>query len=284
MSYNRYPSAGGGSGGVTSVNGQTGVVVLTTSDIAEGSNLYFTNARAVSALSSTLTGYALLAGRAGGQTLNGGTAASENLTLHSTANGTKGLIAFGTSAYDEVNNRLGVGTAAPSYPLDVVASGSGGINVQTGDFVPWIGSNLGGANNMWLENYRAIRLDISNGSSFFQFYDDNFGTNAVQLIARHTRNLYLTTDGSSASKGVIVWGASGQTASMLQVQKNDGTVFLDVDANGYVSAPSTTGAFSPPRLTTTQKNALTPANGMIVYDSTLNKFQGYENGAWTSFI
>jgi len=38
------------------------------------------------------TQYALLAGRAAGQTLNGGTAASENLTLKSTAHATKGAI------------------------------------------------------------------------------------------------------------------------------------------------------------------------------------------------
>lgn len=38
------------------------------------------------------TQYALLAGRAGGQTLKGGTAASENLTLNSTSHATKGSI------------------------------------------------------------------------------------------------------------------------------------------------------------------------------------------------
>ena len=41
--------------------------------------------------------YALLAGRATGQTLTGGTAASENLTLESTANATKGLIQFSSN-------------------------------------------------------------------------------------------------------------------------------------------------------------------------------------------
>lgn len=38
------------------------------------------------------TQYALLAGRSGGQTLYGGTAASEDLTLYSTSNGTKGKV------------------------------------------------------------------------------------------------------------------------------------------------------------------------------------------------
>jgi len=42
--------------------------------------------------------------------------------------------------------------------------------------------------------------------------------------------------------------------------------------------------FGVPSLTTTQKNALTAFNRLVVYDSTLNKFQGFENGSWTSFI
>lgn len=37
-------------------------------------------------------------------------------------------------------------------------------------------------------------------------------------------------------------------------------------------------------MTTTERNALTPANGMIIYNTTDNKFQGYENGAWANLI
>jgi hypothetical protein len=45
-------SAGGGVGNVISVNGQEGVIVLTTSNIAEGTNRYFTNQRAIDAASA----------------------------------------------------------------------------------------------------------------------------------------------------------------------------------------------------------------------------------------
>lgn len=38
-----------------------------------------------------------------------------------------------------------------------------------------------------------------------------------------------------------------------------------------------------PTVTTTERNALTAANGMLVYDNTLNRFYKYENGAWSSF-
>lgn len=47
---------------------------------------------------------------------------------------------------------------------------------------------------------------------------------------------------------------------------------------------STTGTLIVARMTTTQKNAMTGVNGMIVYDSTLNKFQGFEAGSWVSLI
>lgn len=66
--------------------------------------------------------FATLAGVAGGQSLTGGTAASETLTLRSTSHATKGKILFGTSAYDEVNDRSGIGTTSPSAKLHVVST------------------------------------------------------------------------------------------------------------------------------------------------------------------
>ena len=60
------------------------------------------------------TQYALLAGRVGGQTLSGGTAASENLTLQSTAHATKGYILL--------SGNVGVNNASPTARVDVVGS------------------------------------------------------------------------------------------------------------------------------------------------------------------
>lgn len=37
-------------------------------------------------------------------------------------------------------------------------------------------------------------------------------------------------------------------------------------------------------MTTVERDALTAANGMIVYNTTDNKFQGYENGSWVNLI
>ena len=45
---------------------------------------------------------------------------------------------------------------------------------------------------------------------------------------------------------------------------------------------STRGAILIPRMSTSEKNLLTGVSGMILYDNTLNNFQGYEDGAWVS--
>lgn len=66
--------------------------------------------------------FPLLAGASGGQTINGGTTAGQNLTLRSTAHATKGAIIFGSaSEYDEANNRLGIGTLTPAAKVHSLA-------------------------------------------------------------------------------------------------------------------------------------------------------------------
>ena len=51
---------------------------------------------------------------------------------------------------------------------------------------------------------------------------------------------------------------------------------------GILDVTSTTSAFLPPRMTTTQKNAISPVvDGMVVYDTTLHKLCVYSTGTST---
>ena len=65
-------------------------------------------------------------------TIAGGATSGGGFTLSSTTNATKGKLLFGTSAYDEVNNRLGIGTNAPLHSIHARLDQSGvtGIAVQ----------------------------------------------------------------------------------------------------------------------------------------------------------
>ena len=64
-----------------------------------------------------------------------------------------------------------------------------------------------------------------------------------------------------------------------------GTVglFNHVEAES-IKVASTTGFMQLPQLTTTQRNALTAVNGMLIYNTTDSKLQGYEGGAWANLI
>lgn len=67
-----------------------------------------------------------------GATLQGGSGAAGTLVLSSTSNPTKGKILVGTSAYDEANNRWGVGKNNPAVPLDVVGAAAISGNATIG--------------------------------------------------------------------------------------------------------------------------------------------------------
>lgn len=44
------------------------------------------------------------------------------------------------------------------------------------------------------------------------------------------------------------------------------------------------GSFTPPKLTTTQRDALTAVEGMMIYNTTDSKFQVYEGGSWVNIV
>lgn len=85
----QLPAAQGTSGQVLQISG-VGGTVLSTSWVTPGASVAHSALTGLSA--DDHTQYALLAGRSGGQTYQGGTAASNNLVLESTAHATKGQV------------------------------------------------------------------------------------------------------------------------------------------------------------------------------------------------
>lgn len=81
---------------------------------------------------------------------------------------------------------------------------------------------------------------------------------------------------SIVSGGRILFnGASGAEVMRLETTGNMG-INGAPDANKLLDLKSTTKAFAPPRMTTTQKTAIaSPTAGMVVYDTTLNKLCVY---------
>lgn len=109
--------------------------------------------------------------------------------------------------------------------------------------------------------------------------DDTAGPNYIAGIYAKRNGSDTTGDLMFYTRGAV-WGAK-------MTLSKDGNLALGPPATNtsiclYLN--TTTGVLLLSRLTTTQRDALTAVNGMLVYNSTLNKFQGYENGSWTSLI
>jgi len=81
------------------------------------------------------------------------------------------------------------------------------------------------------------------------------------------------TDPNRTRFGIVEAGAPTLTSE-------DGTTTLEVE-NDNVVAQTVSGAFYPPAMTTTQRDAITAvSNGAIIYNNTTNEFNFRENGAW----
>ncbi len=203
--------------------------------------------------------------------------AAANLTDNAIVRGNGGAKGVQTSTATITDaGEVGIGTASPVARTEIKDNGYTGnaiLKITTDDRNPW-GLVIG--NDTW-------GTAINEGLGFFQ---------------EDTGESYIYCNGSDSIVldpiGNVLFNYKVDIISDLTVDTN--TLFVDAtnnnvgmgtitpDTSSILDLTSTAGALLLSRMTTTQKNALTPVNGMVVYDSTLNKFQGYENGGWANLI
>jgi len=113
-------------------------------------------------------------------------------------------------------------------------------------------------------------------------------TTGVVTLGTLTRNCSLTdgtdTTGTSAT---ITWPPSTLVYVTWGIRDADQTVFKNevntLTGSGAIrSSSTTTPVVRLNSVTTTQRNNMTPGNGDMVYDSTLNQAYKYEGGAWAA--
>jgi hypothetical protein len=120
---------------VISVNGQVGSVVLTTANISENTNLYYTDARARAAISLTTTG------ASGAATYSSGVLNIPNYTIA----GLGGISGSGTSNY------LTKFTSATSIGNSIIAE-SAGLATIYGNGQVYVGQNGAGLTSLFITN------------------------------------------------------------------------------------------------------------------------------------
>jgi hypothetical protein len=219
--------------------------------------------------------------------------------------------------WDDTNNRLGIGTNAPTNLLHV-SNTARLSNIYIGQAANTAISNTGSDTTINLNNGVGIA-----GSSIItptaRLHIQGSGTTSAttSLLVQNsagTQNLNVKDNGEiivgNASSGMKY--RSGVGLDLGQVSSGLGggwvvqmwddeyvTKYAFFSKNGiqfgsnitstpstsaHLQVDSTTKGFLPPRMTTTQKNAISsPAAGLVVYDSTVNRASVYST-AWENVI
>lgn len=202
---------------------------------------------------------------------------------------------------------VGIGTTNPGAQLDVKEATNGGTikvsNVSySGTFSAGnsFSPTLTGSAFLNLASGSGINLKIGNGTANW-FLDDVAGlytsSGVAALYASTGGSIGFLTHGSSTTYNAIQPLVTSNVSMGLKLNyitggvttegvrlTNAGNVGINItspNTNAILDVTSTTKAFMPPRMTTTQKNAIaSPTAGMVVYDSTLNKLCVRAASAW----
>ena len=170
-----------------------------------------------------------------------------------------------------------------SQPIEIVAVGGTGNDFSKFQF------NV-------KDNSLQTPVTFTAGDSLAGIAWNGWDTNNSKYVP--SAQLYTKVSNSAGSvaadtvKGTLVFATNDGTASApslkymeftsdgrLSINSQTANATLDVNGNAKIGTELLLGS-----MTTTQRDALTAANGMIIYNTTDNKFQGYENGAWSNLI
>ncbi len=158
---------------------------------------------------------------------------------------------------DTLEIRIGNGTAGGESPryTDFVLAASG--------------VKPSGASSSYLDWNTRLRLDDGSNQADYSYINAHFTNPQGEIEIGYSTYL--------SSIGVQINGpGGGSTASILP-----GQLYLDANSNSSVIyLDAITGTIQMPGITTTERNALTPSDGWLIYNSTTGKFQGRASGAW----
>jgi len=173
---------------------------------------------------------------------------------------------------------LGVGLTNPTARTHI--QGSGSTSATTSLLV----QNSAGTQLFKIPDNGNVEINPTGGRPF-DFSSDGITMNSDSFFSIRNRG------GGSAAGIKLQWFDSTfgyRTAIFVDRPSNSLSVGVNTDspnASAILDATSTTKGFLPPRMTTTQKNAIaSPAAGLVVYDNTTNKLQCYNGSTWNDLF
>jgi len=212
--------------------------------------------------------------------VNGASTASGTLTLASTSNATKGKILFGTSAYDEVNNRLGLGTTSPAFDFDLIKSVPAsyvGANIQNTNATGYSFIEVLGDNNTTYSSLNAFNTAGGVGT----FYDNN-----TAGVATNSPTLSFLTNENATGGWVLTAGGYGSGSEKARFTINATSFKQAVTASGAITQFTFTNAANTNQtLSTNIPNfKITGANKQWATGTLATQYFNYFSANTVSFV
>ena len=153
-----------------------------------------------------------------------------------------------------------------------------------------VGTNLNVASTRaWIQGLgatsatTALLVENSAGAPLFWARDDN----SVRFSLYYAKNTAIHPTGAQdlGVNSVAGWHFGNIYSKGVTHITDNTTSSTTLDASAKLQVDSTTQGFLPPRMTTTERDAIsTPASGLMVYNTTTNKAQCYNGTTWNDLF
>ena len=195
----------------------------------------------------------------------------------------------GTVNYRNASVIMGVGASAVSG-TKMLIKGSGATSATTALLVQ---------NSAGTEHLKVTDDGVTNVRNTLVVNHPSVSSRSVGIgwgaISASSTNDELSLYGGGLNNGSIVFlNASAKSAAPAAIgMKTNGMLVASAmvqssfapDASAQLQVDSTTKGFLPPRMTTTERDAIsTPASGLMVYNTTTNKAQCFNGTTWNDLF
>ncbi len=130
---------------------------------------------------------------------------------------------------------------------------------------------------LFIDETGTVQIQFNDGQEFigslYTLVDANTSTMTLNSVGKNSSNHEATVRMQAVTDDAVVH-AGAASVNITAETEYDRIVLSATEVR-------VTKSFVLTPMTTTQRNALTAYDGMLIYNSTTNKFQGYANSAWT---
>ena len=229
------------------------------------------------------------------KTINGSSLlGSGDISISASAGGSNTQIQFNDSGsfgadslfnWDNTNKRLAVGETTPTARVHI--KGEGSTSATTSLLV----QNSAGTDMLFVTDDKIV-----NARENLRVHHNSVSSRYTQLawgsLTANDTGTELSLYGGGYLSAIFLNGSTKSTAiGATGIQSRGVLIAQSLTQNSFapsisaqLQVDSTTKGFLPPRMTTTQVEAIEPTAGLVIYDTTTNKLQCYDGSSWNNLF